>query len=207
MENLLYYLPVFGVLGIVFVVWKSAWINKQDAGTDKMKKIAGHIAEGAMAFLKAEYKVLAIFVLCVAVLLGVTANSETSSPLVAVSFILGAFCSGLAGFIGMRVATKANVRTTHAARTSLGRALEVAFAGGSVMGMGVVGLGILGLCTLFIIYSNIFGIDNQANLTQVITIITGFSFGASSIALFARVGGGIYTKAADVGADLVGKAR
>jgi K(+)-stimulated pyrophosphate-energized sodium pump len=205
MENLHYYLPAFGVLGIIFVLWKSAWVTKQDAGSDKMKKIAGHIAEGAMAFLKAEYKILAVFVVCVAILLGVTANSETSSPLVAVSFILGAFCSALAGFIGMRVATKANVRTTHAARTSLGRALEVAFAGGSVMGMGVVGLGVLGLSTLFIIYSNIFGIDSQANLTQVITIITGFSFGASSIALFARVGGGIYTKAADVGADLVGK--
>ncbi|MCU0397023.1 MAG: sodium-translocating pyrophosphatase [Cyclobacteriaceae bacterium] len=205
MENLLYYLPVFGILGIIFVVWKSSWINKQDAGSDKMKKIANHIAEGAMAFLKAEYKILAIFVICVAVLLGVTANSETSSPLVAVSFIFGAFCSALAGFIGMRVATKANVRTTNAARTSLGRALEVAFAGGSVMGMGVVGLGVLGLSTLFIIYSNIFGVENQANLNQVITIITGFSFGASSIALFARVGGGIYTKAADVGADLVGK--
>jgi K(+)-stimulated pyrophosphate-energized sodium pump len=205
MENLLYYLPVFGILGIIFVVWKSSWINKQDAGSDKMKKIANHIAEGAMAFLKAEYKILAIFVICVALLLGVTANSETSSPLVAVSFIFGAFCSALAGFIGMRVATKANVRTTNAARTSLGRALEVAFAGGSVMGMGVVGLGVLGLSTLFIIYSNIFGVENQANLNQVITIITGFSFGASSIALFARVGGGIYTKAADVGADLVGK--
>lgn len=205
MENLLYFLPIFGILGLIFVLWKSAWVNKQDAGTDKMKKIAGHIAEGAMAFLKAEYKVLAVFVLCVAILLGVTANSETSSPLVAVSFILGAFCSGLAGYIGMRVATKANVRTTNAARTSLGKALEVAFAGGSVMGMGVVGLGILGLSTLFIIYSSIFGIDTQANVTQVITIITGFSFGASSIALFARVGGGIYTKAADVGADLVGK--
>lgn len=205
MENILYLLPVFGVLGLLFVVWKSAWVNKQDAGTDKMKKIAGHIAEGAMAFLKAEYKVLAIFVICVALLLGFTANSETSSPLVGVSFVLGAFCSALAGFIGMRVATKANVRTTNAARTSLGKALEVAFAGGSVMGMGVVGLGVLGLSTLFIIYSKMFGIDNQMNLTQVITILTGFSFGASSIALFARVGGGIYTKAADVGADLVGK--
>jgi K(+)-stimulated pyrophosphate-energized sodium pump len=205
MENILYLLPVFGVLGLLFVVWKSAWVNKQDAGTDKMKKIAGHIAEGAMAFLKAEYKVLAIFVVCVALLLGFTANSESSSPLVGVSFVLGAFCSALAGFIGMRVATKANVRTTNAARTSLGKALEVAFAGGSVMGMGVVGLGVLGLSTLFIIYSKMYGVDNQMNLTQVITILTGFSFGASSIALFARVGGGIYTKAADVGADLVGK--
>ncbi|MFN3839720.1 MAG: sodium/proton-translocating pyrophosphatase, partial [Cyclobacteriaceae bacterium] len=182
MENLHYYLPAFGVLGILFVLWKSAWVNKQDAGSDKMKKIAGHIAEGAMAFLKAEYKILAVFVICVAVLLGVTANAETSSPLVAVSFVLGAFCSALAGFIGMRVATKANVRTTNAARISLGRALEVAFAGGSVMGMGVVGLGVLGLSTLFIVYANLFGIDSQANLTQVITIITGFSFGASSIA-------------------------
>jgi len=205
MQNLLYVLPFFGILGLLYVVWKSAWVAKQDAGTDKMKKIAGHIAEGAMAFLKAEYKVLIIFVACVAVLLGVTANSETSHPLVGVSFVLGAFSSALAGFIGMRVATKANVRTTNAARTSLGKALEVAFTGGSVMGMGVVGIGVLGLSVLFLIYSKMFGVDSQANLNQVITIITGFSFGASSIALFARVGGGIYTKAADVGADLVGK--
>jgi K(+)-stimulated pyrophosphate-energized sodium pump len=205
MENLLYSLPAFGVLGILFVFWRSAWINKQDAGTDKMKKIAEHIRVGAMAFLKAEYKVLVIFVICVAILLGLTANKETSSPLVAVSFIIGAFTSALAGYIGMRAATKANVRTTNAARTSLGRALEVAFTGGSIMGMGVVGLGVLGLSSLFIIYSNIFGIDTQENLSKVLTIITGFSFGASSIALFARVGGGIYTKAADVGADLVGK--
>src|SRR5690606_14056189 len=130
---------------------------------------------------------------------------QTSSPLVGVSFIFGALCSGLAGFIGMRIATKANVRTTHAARTGLGKALEVAFAGGSVMGMGVVGLGVLGLSILFIVYSSMFGVDSQDNLLKVITILTGFSFGASSIALFARVGGGIYTKAADVGADLVGK--
>jgi K(+)-stimulated pyrophosphate-energized sodium pump len=170
-----------------------------------MKKIAGHIAEGAMAFLKAEYRILAIFVVCVSLLLGVTANSETSSPLVAASFAIGAFTSALAGFIGMRVATKANVRTTQAARTSLGKALEVAFTGGSVMGMGVVGLGVLGLSLLLIVYSNIFGFETQAQVNQVLTIVTGFSFGASSIALFARVGGGIYTKAADVGADLVGK--
>ena len=170
-----------------------------------MKKIAGHISEGAMAFLKAEYKILAIFVVCVALLLAFTADSEGSHPLVGVSFVLGAFCSALAGFIGMRVATKANVRTTNAARKSLGKALEVAFAGGSVMGMGVVGLGVLGLSVLFIVYSKIFGIGDQMSLNQVITVITGFSFGASSIALFARVGGGIYTKAADVGADLVGK--
>jgi K(+)-stimulated pyrophosphate-energized sodium pump len=201
----MYSLPVFGLLGLLYVVWKSNWVANQDPGTDKMKKIAGHIAEGAMAFLKAEYKVLAIFVACVAVLLAVTANNETSSPLVGVSFALGAFSSALAGFIGMRVATKANVRTTNAARTSLGKALGVAFTGGSVMGMGVVGIGVLGLSLLLIVYSGIFGFDTQANVTRVITIITGFSFGASSIALFARVGGGIYTKAADVGADLVGK--
>lgn len=205
MQNLLYVLPFFGVLGLLYVVWKSAWVAKQDAGTDKMKKIAGHIAEGAMAFLKAEYKVLIIFVACVSLLLAVTANGTTSSWLVGVSFALGAFSSALAGFIGMRVATKANVRTTNAARTSLGKALEVAFVGGSVMGMGVVGIGVLGLSLLFIVYGNMFGIDSQENVTRVITIITGFSFGASSIALFARVGGGIYTKAADVGADLVGK--
>lgn len=200
MQNLLYALPLLGVLGLIYVVWKSAWVSKQDAGTDKMKKIASHIAEGAMAFLKAEYKILSVFVVCVALLLAFTANSETSSPLVGLSFVLGAFCSALAGFIGMRVATKANVRTTNAARTSLGKALEVAFTGGSVMGMGVVGLGVLGLSVLFIVYKNMF-----TEITQVITVLTGFSFGASSIALFARVGGGIYTKAADVGADLVGK--
>ncbi len=200
MQNLLYALPLFGVLGLIYVIWKSAWVSKQDAGTDKMKKIASHIAEGAMAFLKAEYKILSVFVICVALLLAFTANSETSSPLVGLSFVLGAFCSALAGFIGMRVATKANVRTTNAARTSLGKALEVAFTGGSVMGMGVVGLGVLGLSVLFIVYRGMF-----TDINQVITVLTGFSFGASSIALFARVGGGIYTKAADVGADLVGK--
>ncbi|MCB0492830.1 MAG: sodium-translocating pyrophosphatase [Cyclobacteriaceae bacterium] len=205
MQSVLYVMPILGLLGLLYVIWKSAWVSRQDAGTDKMKKIAGHIAEGAMAFLKAEYKVLSVFVACVALLLAFTANSETSSPLVGISFVLGAFSSALAGFIGMRVATKANVRTTQAARTSLGRALEVAFTGGSVMGMGVVGIGVLGLSVLFIIYASIYGVDTQANLTQVITVLTGFSFGASSIALFARVGGGIYTKAADVGADLVGK--
>jgi K(+)-stimulated pyrophosphate-energized sodium pump len=205
MDNIIYIIPLFGVVALLFTAWRSSWVGKQDPGTEKMQGIAARIAEGAMAFLKAEYRILSVFVLCVAILLGVTANNETSSPLVAVSFIMGALCSGLAGFIGMRVATKANVRTTAAARTSLGKALEVAFTGGSVMGMGVVGLGILGLSILFIIYSHMFGTDTNANLNRVITVITGFSFGASSIALFARVGGGIYTKAADVGADLVGK--
>ncbi len=205
MENLVYYLPIFGVIGLLYVAWRSAWVAKQEVGTPKMADIAARISEGAMAFLKAEYSVLAVFVVSVALLLGLSgANDENSHPLVAVSFILGAFCSALAGFIGMRVATKANVRTTNAARTGLSKALEVAFIGGSVMGMGVVGLGVLGLSVLFIVYSNMFGTD-AAGMQKVITVITGFSFGASSIALFARVGGGIYTKAADVGADLVGK--
>jgi K(+)-stimulated pyrophosphate-energized sodium pump len=205
METTYYIIPLFGVLALAYTFWKSSWVSKQEVGTEKMRRISGHIAEGAMAFLKAEYKILSIFVICVAVLLAVSASAEDSSPLVGLSFLVGALCSGLAGFIGMKVATKANVRTTNAARTSLGKALEVAFAGGSVMGLGVVGLGVLGLSSLFLIYSNMFGVETQANLTRVITILTGFSFGASSIALFARVGGGIYTKAADVGADLVGK--
>ena len=172
-----------------------------------MARIATNITEGAMSFLKAEYSVLAIFVIAVGALLGYAATSqgEMSSPLIALSFGLGAICSALAGFIGMKVATKANVRTTNAARTGLGKALEVAFAGGSVMGMGVVGLGVLGLSILFIVYAGVFGLDSKDEVTRVITVLTGFSFGASSIALFARVGGGIYTKAADVGADLVGK--
>jgi len=166
-----------------------------------MKAIGKAIADGAMAFLKAEYKVLSIFVITVAILLGWSGSTqEESSFLIAVAFIFGAICSALAGFIGMRVATKANVRTTNAARTGLGHALEIAFAGGSVMGLGVVGLGVLGLGSLFLVFSSM-GWD----MTKVVTVITGFSFGASSIALFARVGGGIYTKAADVGADLVGK--
>src|SRR5690606_2787267 len=147
MENVLYTLPAFGVLGILYVLWRSSWINKLDAGTDRMKGIAGHIAEGAMAFLKAEYKVLIVFVICVAILMAVSAG-EASSPLVGLSFVVGAVASALAGFIGMRVATKANVRTTNGARTSLGRALEVAFAGAWVMGLGVVGLGVLGLSIL-----------------------------------------------------------
>jgi K(+)-stimulated pyrophosphate-energized sodium pump len=204
-SSIIYVIPAFGVLALIYTFWKTGWVNRQDAGTDKMKKIASAIAEGAMAFLKAEYRILAIFVVAVAILLGFSGNTPGSSPLIAGSFVLGAFCSALAGFIGMRVATKANVRTTNAARQGLGKALEIAFAGGSVMGMGVVGLGVLGLSLLFIIYSSMFGTSTYADVNRVITIITGFSFGASSIALFARVGGGIYTKAADVGADLVGK--
>jgi K(+)-stimulated pyrophosphate-energized sodium pump len=205
MDTLFYIIPLFGILALLFTFGKSAWVSKKDAGTEKMKKIASHISEGAMAFLKAEYKVLSIFVVSVAILLAISADPKDSSPLIAVSFLVGALCSGLAGFIGMKTATKANVRTTNAARTGLGQALEVAFAGGSVMGLAVVGLGVLGLGSLFLIYGSMFGVDRVHDLNRVITIITGFSFGASSIALFARVGGGIYTKAADVGADLVGK--
>ncbi len=195
-----------GILGLLYTFWRSSWVSKQEVGTEKMHRISEHIAEGAMAFLKAEYRVLAIFVLVVALLLGFSAD-EQSSPLIAFSFIVGALCSALAGFIGMKVATKANVRTTNAARKGLAPALEIAFAGGSVMGLGVVGLGVIGLSSLFLLYSDMFYDANNvvASVTRVITVITGFSFGASSIALFARVGGGIYTKAADVGADLVGK--
>lgn len=204
MENIIYFLPLFGVVSLLYVAWKSAWVSKQEVGDAKMARIAENITKGAMAFLSAEYKILAIFVVIVAVLLAGKGFSEAdSSPLVALSFVVGAICSGLAGYLGMKVATKANVRTTNAARTSLGKALEVAFGGGSVMGMGVVGLGVLGLSGLFLVYSEFIGAD--WNITKVLNVLAGFSLGASSIALFARVGGGIYTKAADVGADLVGK--
>jgi len=204
MELIVKFLPLFGLLALAFVIIKSAWVSKQDQGDDRMKRIAKNIAEGAMSFLKAEYKVLSIFVIAVAILLYFKGTSEVgSSGIVAISFIIGAICSALAGFIGMKVATKANVRTTQAARTSLGKALEVAFAGGAVMGLGVVGLGVLGLSGLFLLYQSIW--PGAENLTLVLNVLSGFSLGASSIALFARVGGGIYTKAADVGADLVGK--
>jgi len=204
MELLVKFLPAFGVLGLLFVFFKNRWITKQDVGSPKMTTIAKHIADGAMSFLKAEYKILAIFVAAVAVLLFFKGNAEEgSNGMVALSFIVGAICSALAGFIGMRVATKANVRTTQAARTSLGKALEVAFAGGSVMGLGVVGLGVLGLSSLFMLYQDLW--PGTENIPMVLNVLSGFSLGASSIALFARVGGGIYTKAADVGADLVGK--
>ncbi|MDN3620795.1 sodium-translocating pyrophosphatase [Polaribacter undariae] len=204
MEIIVKFLPLFGVVALLFVFLKSGWVSKQEVGDEKMSRIAKNIADGAMAFLKAEYKVLAIFVIAVAILLFFKGNTEVgSNGMVAVSFIIGAICSALAGFIGMKVATKANVRTTQAAKTSLGRALEVAFAGGAVMGLGVVGLGILGLSSLFMLYQSMW--PGAENLTLVLNVLSGFSLGASSIALFARVGGGIYTKAADVGADLVGK--
>jgi K(+)-stimulated pyrophosphate-energized sodium pump len=205
MQTILYILPIAGVIALLYTFIKSSWVSKQDLGTERMGRISESIAAGAMAFLKAEYRVLAIFVIAVAILLGISANPETSSWMVAISFIVGAICSGLAGFIGMRVATKANVRTTNAARSSLGKGLEVAFAGGSVMGLGVVGLGVLGLSVLLIAFGSIFGLEGPGAVNKVLAVVTGFSFGASSIALFARVGGGIYTKAADVGADLVGK--
>jgi K(+)-stimulated pyrophosphate-energized sodium pump len=204
MEILVKFLPLFGVVALLFVIWKNMWVSKQDAGNEKMTRIAKSISDGSMSFLKAEYKILSIFVVAVAVLLYVKGSNEVGSHgMVAVSFVVGAVCSALAGFIGMRVATKANVRTTQAARTSLGKALEVAFAGGAVMGLGVVGLGVLGLSGLFAIYQEVWA--GPDNLGMVLNVLSGFSLGASSIALFARVGGGIYTKAADVGADLVGK--
>lgn len=204
MELIVSYLPLFGVIALAFVFIKNAWVSKQEVGDAKMARIAKNIADGAMSFLKAEYKVLGIFVVAVAILLYFKGTSEVgSNGMVAFSFIVGAICSALAGFIGMRVATKANVRTTQAARTSLGKALEVAFAGGAVMGLGVVGLGVLGLSSLFMFYQNMW--PGEENIPMVLNVLSGFSLGASSIALFARVGGGIYTKAADVGADLVGK--
>ena len=204
MNAAIYCLP-FGLLALGFTAWRVFSVNKWNAGEDRMEKIALKISEGAMAFLKSEYRMLAFFVASVAILLAVmNAGDETSHWLVGISFVLGAVCSAAAGFIGMNVATKANVRTTQAARKSLSSALQVAFMGGSSMGMGVVGLGVLGLGLLFWIYGGMFGSD-QDGVNRVITVITGFSFGASSVALFARVGGGIYTKAADVGADLVGK--
>ena len=199
MNELLYFVPGSGVIALLFVYLKNNWVASKEIGSEKMARIAENIADGAMAFLRAEYKLLSVFVIITAILLGLKGESEGSSYLVAVSFIVGAFCSGLAGFIGMKVATKANVRTTNAAQESLGKALEIAFSGGAVMGLGVVGLGVLGLGSLFLIYSNMF-----QDIDTVIKVISGFSLGASSIALFARVGGGFYTKAADVGADLVG---
>ena len=200
MDNILYFIPSAGILALLFVYLKNNWVASKEVGSEKMGRIAKNIADGAMAFLRAEYKILSVFVILTAILLGFKGVSEGTSYLVGVSFVVGALCSGLAGFIGMKVATKANVRTTNAAQHSLGKALEIAFSGGAVMGLGVVGLGVLGLGSLFLIYQDIF-----KDIDTVIKVISGFSLGASSIALFARVGGGIYTKAADVGADLVGK--
>ena len=201
--QLLTAVPAAGLLALAFAFYKATWVNKQDAGTDEMKEIASRISEGAMAFLKREYTVIAGFVAVVALLLaGANMTGENQSPLIALSFVVGASASGLAGFFGMRIATRANVRTTQAATRSMPAALMVAFSGGTVMGMSVVGLALLGLGSLMIAYTGMFG---EGHMLKILNIVTGFSMGASSIALFARVGGGIYTKAADVGADLVGK--
>ncbi|GIR15493.1 putative K(+)-stimulated pyrophosphate-energized sodium pump [bacterium] len=205
MNNFLYIAVFSGIIAMAYAFWKSSWINSQDQGTERMISIGSSIADGAMAFLRAEYRILSVFVIAVAFLLGFANSGRSdSSILISLSFIVGALASGLAGFLGMKVATKANNRTTHAAREGLAPALNVAFTGGSVMGMSVVGLGVLGLSILLIFYINQFGSDSNS-IKTVLNIISGFSLGASSIALFARVGGGIYTKAADVGADLVGK--
>lgn len=209
MDNLIYVIPAMGIVGLLYTFLKFAWVDKQDAGNERMKEISTYIADGAMAFLKAEWRILTYFVIIAAILLGIMGySSANSSWSIAISFICGGFFSALAGFIGMKVATKANVRTTQAARTSLSKALKVSFTGGSVMGLGVTGLAVLGLGGLFIILKAIFAPEALANsfeMEKTIEILTGFSLGAESIALFARVGGGIYTKAADVGADLVGK--
>lgn len=210
MTSFVYYIaPILGIIGLLYTLWKYFWVSKQEAGTDRMKEISNYIAEGAMAFLKAEWKILTYFGVIVAVLLGFMGSRNPDSHWsIAVAFLIGAFFSALAGYIGMRAATKANVRTAHAARTSLSKALKVSFTGGAVMGMGVAGLAVLGLGGLFIILLQIFApetVSTHHDVAKAIEVLTGFSLGAESIALFARVGGGIYTKAADVGADLVGK--
>jgi K(+)-stimulated pyrophosphate-energized sodium pump len=207
--SIIYLVPAFGILALLYTFLKSAWVSKQDDGNDRMREIAKYIAEGAMAFLKAEYRILTYFVIIAGLLLAYMGYSNPqSSWMIAVSFVIGACFSALAGFIGMRIATKANVRTANAARTSLSKALAVSFGGGSVMGLGVAGLAVLGLGGVFILLLQHFAPGAMANdnaVRQTIEVLTGFSLGAESIALFARVGGGIYTKAADVGADLVGK--
>jgi K(+)-stimulated pyrophosphate-energized sodium pump len=209
MDKLIYLVPLMGIIGLLYTFVQFKWVSRQEEGTDRMKEISRHIAEGAMAFLKAEWKILGYFVVIVSLLLGFMATANPHSHwAIAISFILGAVLSATAGYIGMRVATRANVRTAHAARSSLSRALKVSFTGGSVMGLGVAGLAVLGLGGLFIILKAVFAPEaavNSEEMLLTIEVLTGFSLGAESIALFARVGGGIYTKAADVGADLVGK--
>ncbi|MGB3948988.1 MAG: sodium-translocating pyrophosphatase [Bacteroidia bacterium] len=211
-ESVIYLVPALGVLGLIVMAIKSAWVGKQDAGDKNMQELAGYIADGAMAFLKAEWKILSIFVVFAAALLAysgtiheVNGKEIHSSWIISIAFIIGAVFSATAGYIGMKVATKANVRTTQAARTSLKQALKVSFTGGTVMGLGVAGLAVLGLGGLFIAFLSIFSDLGENTVKTAIEVLTGFSLGAESIALFARVGGGIYTKAADVGADLVGK--
>lgn len=205
MDTYLYLTPLVGVMALFFAWLKSKAITAQDPGNEKMQEIAQAIREGAMAFLKREYKLLFIFVIAIAIALMLSQIAKPIFMLQALSFMVGALCSALSGFFGMKVATKANVRTTQAATQSLAKALNIAFSGGTVMGMSVVGLGIVGLSSLFIFYRLIPSLSSDHNISDVLMILSGFSMGASSIALFARVGGGIYTKAADVGADLVGK--
>ena len=210
-STILFLIPALGIFGLIVMAFKSSWVSKQAAGEDKMVELSTFIAEGAMAFLKAEWKILTYFAIFAALILGWSGTLiETSSPVIALSFVIGAVFSATAGYFGMNIATKANVRTTHAARTSLKDALRVAFTGGSVMGLGVAGLAVLGLGSLFIVFYQLYvasvGADvNGPAMEKAIEVLAGFSLGAESIALFARVGGGIYTKAADVGADLVGK--
>lgn len=210
-STILYLIPALGIFGLAVMFFKSSWVSKQPTGEANMTELASYIAEGAMAFLKAEWRILAVFALIAAILLGWSGTLvETSSPVIAVSFLIGAVFSATAGYFGMNIATKANVRTTQAARTSLKSALQVAFTGGTVMGLGVAGLAVLGLGSLFILFYRLYvasvgGTANGVEMEKAIEVLAGFSLGAESIALFARVGGGIYTKAADVGADLVGK--
>ena len=210
-QAVIYLVPALGILGLVVMAIKSAWVSKQDTGDKNMVELATHIANGAMAFLKAEWKVLIYFAIIASILLAWSGTTvETSSPIIAGSFLIGAFFSAFAGYIGMNIATKANIRTTQAARTSLKQALKVSFTGGSVMGLGVAGLAVLGLGALFILFYQMYVVSvgagvNGLEMEKALEVLAGFSLGAESIALFARVGGGIYTKAADVGADLVGK--
>tara|TARA_B110000438_G_scaffold300277_1_gene352296 strand:- start:1414 stop:3672 length:2259 start_codon:yes stop_codon:yes gene_type:complete len=211
MEYFIYLVPVFAIVGLIVMAFKAKWVIKQDAGEKNMRELASHIKEGALAFLSAEYRVLIIFVVIAGALLALVSSLiESTSYFIVVAFVIGAFFSALAGNIGMRIATEANVRTTQAARTSLPDALKVSFTGGMVMGLGVAGLAVFGLSVIFIVLLQIFmggewSIDGNEKMTMVLETLAGFSLGAESIALFARVGGGIYTKAADVGADLVGK--
>ncbi|HAA11450.1 MAG TPA: sodium-translocating pyrophosphatase [Cytophagales bacterium] len=210
MNTIVYIVPILGIVGLIVMAVKSAWVSKQDAGDANMVELAGHISKGAMAFLKAEWKVMAMFAVIAGALLAWSGTMvETSTPIIAVAFIIGAVFSAFAGWIGMNIATKANVRTTQAARSSLKKALNVSFSGGTVMGLGVAGLAVFGMGALFIVFYNMYvgatGNVNGVEMETALEVLAGFSLGAESIALFARVGGGIYTKAADVGADLVGK--
>ncbi len=204
-ENLIYIIPAFGILGLIYMLFLSSWVKKQPAGSDKMTKLSGYIADGALAFLKAEYRMLAIFVVIAGSILGILSATELipAGMFIVVAFVIGAVFSAVAGNIGMRIATKANVRTAEAAKTSLPQAMKVAFRGGTVMGLGVAGLAVFGLSSIFIFLISSGG--ESLNMEVALETLAGFSLGAECIALFARVGGGIYTKAADVGADLVGK--